>query len=220
MKDLISIYKQLYRYFGPRKWWPADTPFEVMIGAILTQNANWMNVERAISNLKKKNILSPSAIADIPFNKLAPLVRPSGFYKQKTKRLKEFSRFLLVFCKGDIKKLRRFKTDTIRRKLLAIKGIGPETADSILLYALNKPVFVVDAYTRRIFSRHGFIRKDAPYGDIQNFFIEKLPVSTKLFNEYHALIVEVGKQFCNKKNPKCSVCPLKDLKRGRGHIQI
>ena len=193
---LIDIYNRLYAHFGPRHWWPAQTPFEVMVGAILTQNTAWSNVEKAIRNLKKERALTPGKIRKIPQEKLATLIRPSGFYNEKAKKLKEFVKFL------------KPNAEYSREELLNIKGIGKETADSILLYAFNKPAFVVDAYTKRIFSRHYFLGKNADYDEIQRFFTGNLPNKTKLFNEYHALIVELGKNYCKKNSPICKICPL------------
>ena len=205
---LTRIYKLLYAHFGPRNWWPARTPFEVMVGAILTQNAAWVNVEKAISNLRKKRVLSARKINRINIKELQNLVRPSGFYKEKAKKLKAFVKFLLALSNVD-----SYKTKVFRKMLLDVKGIGPETADSILLYAFGRSVFVVDAYTRRIFERHGLVKRSATYGEIRDFFMKSLPKSARLFNEYHALIVETGKNYCKKKKPLCKICPLKVVKR-------
>ena len=205
---LLDIYNRMLERLGRQNWWPADTPFEVCVGAILTQNTNWKNVEKAIKNLKKSKALSPEAIASMPLDRLEELVRPSGFYKQKARRLKDFSQWLVE--KGGIGSLSLIDTDTLREELLSIKGIGPETADSILLYALNRPVFVVDAYTYRIFTRHGIVDEDVDYNELQALFMENLPHDVELFKEYHALIVVVGKSFC-KRRPLCGGCPLEGL---------
>ncbi len=205
---LLDIYNRMLERLGRQNWWPADTPFEVCVGAILTQNTNWKNVEKAIKNLKKSKALSPEAIASMPLDRLEELVRPSGFYKQKARRLKDFSQWLVE--KGGIGSLSLIDTDTLREELLSIKGIGPETADSILLYALNRPVFVVDAYTYRIFTRHGIVDEDIDYNELQALFMENLPHDVELFKEYHALIVVVGKSFC-KRRPLCGGCPLERL---------
>ncbi|MFH1381031.1 MAG: endonuclease III domain-containing protein [Candidatus Omnitrophota bacterium] len=208
-KILTGIYTCLYLHFGPQDWWPADTQFEVMIGAILTQNTAWANVEKAIYNLKRKKVLSIKEIKRLPCDKLAKLIRPSGFYNQKAKKIKNFLHFLLKICGGSINKLHSFKTKKLRNAFLEVNGIGKETADSILLYALSRPIFVVDAYTKRIFTRHKLVEKDASYDEIQMFFMKNLPKRAKLFNEYHALIVAAGKKYCKKKKPLCKKCPLR-----------
>ncbi len=207
-KTLLDIYDRLYAEFGPRYWWPAETPFEVMVGAILTQNTAWRNVEAAIENLKKNNLLSPEALFKASPGKIAGLILPSGYYNLKAKRLKKFLDYLFEKYDGQPEKMLRKRTSKLREELLSVNGIGPETADSILLYALNRPVFVVDAYTKRIFSRHGLIDANDSYEQIQSLFSENLPKRAKLYNEYHALIVCLGKLLC-KKNPDCPHCPLK-----------
>ncbi len=208
-RKLFIFYEKLYRYFGPQKWWPAESPFEVMVGAILTQNTNWGNVEKAIRNLKAKKVLNAQKLNQLSGKKLALLIRPSGFYNLKSKRLKEFLRFLFSRYGGKIRKMALVNTANLRRELLSVQGIGRETADSILLYALNKPIFVVDAYTRRIFSRHKLIPEDATYDEIQSLFMCNLKNEAKLFNEYHALLVKLGKEFCLKRRPRCEECPVK-----------
>ena len=215
---LLNIYNKLYAHFGPRHWWPADSPFEVMIGAILTQNAAWSNVEKAISNLKHAGLLTPKKIEKVSTRTLQKAVRPSGFYKEKAKKLKDLVRFLSATCSGNIKKLSSQKIHLLRNALLGVNGIGPETADSILLYALRKRVFVVDAYTKRIFTRHGLLPESSSYDEVQDLFIRNLPSSIKLFNEYHALIVETGKNYCKKRNPKCKICPLKTFKYSKNML--
>jgi len=210
MSSVLNVYHKLHRHFGPRHWWPADTAFEVIVGAILTQNTAWSNVEKAIDNLKKAGALTPKKFFGIKTDRLARLIKPAGYYNIKAKRLKSFMEFLFTEYNGSVANLLKEKPSTLRQRLLAVKGVGPETADSIILYAANKPVFVVDAYTKRIFSRHGFIKPDFSYDAVQEFFTRSLPRRTKLFNEYHALIVETGKNFCRSK-PKCSECPLKTL---------
>lgn len=206
-KKLLKIYKILLKEYGPQEWWPADSPFEVMIGAVLTQNTNWINVSRAIENLKKKYLICPHKIAVISKRKLISAIRPSGFYNQKAAYLKGLSRHSVDKYSGDIREMARVDTILLRNELLAIKGLGPETVDSILLYALNKPVFVIDAYTRRIFGRHGIKIKESDYSSWQKFFESQLPRDRKLFNEYHALIVRLAKEKCRKK-PDCRGCPL------------
>jgi len=210
MKDiLIKIYRTLYQTYGPRHWWPGETSFEVMVGAILTQNTSWRNVEKAIQRLKGKGVLNPEGIHHLKRSELARLIKSSGYYRIKTDRLKSFIDFLFEEYDGNIKKIGRERLGELREKLLGVKGIGPETADSILLYGLKKPIFVVDAYTRRILSRHGIISEKASYEEVQKLFMDYLPRDEKLFNEYHALFVYLGKTVC-KKIPRCDICPLRD----------
>ncbi len=204
---LQTIYRQLSRTFGPQDWWPGDSAFEIIIGAILTQNTNWQNVEKAISNLKRERCLTPRGLKKIPLKKLARLIRPAGYYNLKSKRLKNFIKFLFSEYQGRLDLLFRQPLSELRHQLLQVNGIGPETADSILLYAGGKPIFVVDAYTRRLLSRHQLLGAQASYNEIQELFMHNLPKKTKLFNEYHALIVKLGKEYCRKK-PLCNSCPL------------
>ncbi|MDI7258465.1 MAG: endonuclease III domain-containing protein [Thermodesulfobacteriota bacterium] len=206
----MGIYDRLYRAYGPRHWWPGETPFEVMVGAILTQNTSWRNVEKAIENLKNKGVLNSRGIRQLRKSQLAFLIKPSGYYRIKADRLKAFIDFLFEEYHGNIEKMRRDPLDGVREKLLSVKGIGPETADSILLYGLGKPIFVVDAYTKRILSRHGIISEKATYEEIQCLFMDHLPHEEKLFNEFHALMVHLGKNVCQKK-PKCDICPIKGI---------
>ncbi len=206
---LRRIYEKLYGSFGPQSWWPADSPFEVMVGAILTQNTNWFNVEKAIRNLKEKKLLDPFKLYRLPRAELAGLIRPAGYYNIKAKRLKAFLKFFCGTCRADLKGLKQQDTAALRGKLLAVNGVGPETADSILLYALGKPIFVVDAYTMRIFFRHGLIKEGDQYHQVQNLFMQNLKNEVKLFNEYHALLVKLGKDYCLKNKPRCEKCPLK-----------
>ncbi len=206
--QLGPIYKKLFAEFGPQEWWPADTPFEVAVGAILTQSTNWKNVERAIRNLKARRIFSPEKLHRLPEAKLARLIRPAGYYHIKAARLKNFLDFLFSRYGGRMQAMRKTPTGILRTELLAVNGIGQETADSILLYALEKPVFVVDAYTRRMLLRHGFIDEDDDYAHLQGLFTQALTKSTALFNEYHALIVKLGKEYCTKRAPRCPQCPL------------
>ena len=209
MKELKLIYHKLYSHFGPQRWWPAKSRFEVIVGAILTQNTNWQNVEKAIKNLKKANVLNAQKLRRLPKDRIARLIQPSGFFNIKSGRLKKFLRFFFENYNGDIRRLIKQKPQILRKQLLSVKGIGPETADSILLYALDKPVFVVDAYTRRIFARHKIIAQDVSYDEVQNLFSKNLKNEVKLFNEYHALIVRLAKVYCLKNNPKCDLCPIK-----------
>jgi endonuclease-3 related protein len=210
-RRLNLIYQKLYSLFGSQHWWPADTHFEVMVGAILTQNTNWLNVEKAISNLKKHKLLQPHKLYKLSHRRLASLIRPAGYYNIKAKRLKNFLKFFIEYYNGNVKKILRQATPSLRQQLLSVNGIGPETADSILLYALKRPIFVVDAYTKRILLRHHFVGEDAGYDKIQNLFMKNLKSGVKLFNEYHALLVKLGKEFCLKNKPKCDICPLKEI---------
>jgi len=205
---LLKIYNSLYDFFGPLNWWPGDTPFEIMVGAILTQNTSWSNVEKAINNLKKENLLEPGKLFRINQEKLAQLIKPSGYYNIKTRRLKNFVNIFVNDFEGSAEKMFSGDGRNLREKLLKVNGIGPETADSILLYAGKKPFFVVDAYTKRIFSRHKLISKDSTYYQMQEFFVKNLDRDVKLFNEFHAQIVMLGKTICTSKNPNCSKCPI------------
>jgi endonuclease-3 related protein len=204
---LMEIYRKMLGHFGPLNWWPAQTPFEVCIGAILTQNTAWSNVEKALLNLKSAECLSPQGIKTVDLQKLAELIRPSGYYNQKAKKLKYFVRFFATEYGSSFRRWQADSVEVSRKKLLLVNGIGPETADSILLYALNKPVFVVDAYTRRIFSRHGFFPDKSTYDQIQDFFTLYLPQEVSLYNEFHAQVVYTGKTFCRVR-PLCEECPL------------
>jgi endonuclease-3 related protein len=183
-----------------------------MVGAILTQNTSWSNVEKAISNLKKNKLLEPCKLYRLPQRKLALLIRSTGYYNIKAKRLKEFLGFLYKSYKGDIQRMFFVKTQELRRQLLCVNGIGPETADSILLYALDKPMFVVDAYTKRILTRHRLIQEDASYDAVQDLFMKNLNPDGKLFNEFHALLVKLGKDICLKNKPRCDICPLREIR--------
>lgn len=203
----LSIYKTLYKTYGPQRWWPAKTPFEVIVGAILTQNTAWTNVEKAIHNLKKAGLLSPKKLKDTDIRPLSRLIRPAGYYNIKAKRLKNFVSFLYAEYGGSIKNLSSEDTHKLRKTLLDVNGIGPETCDSIMLYALGKKIFVVDAYTKRIFSRHSLIKESNDYHQVQKYFMDNLPGSKKLYNEYHAVIVRLAKDFCKSK-PNCKACPL------------
>ncbi len=205
--NLLELYRVLSDAYGPQGWWPADSPFEVIVGAILTQATNWGNVERAIEHLKKHNALTPKRLHKISEERLAELIRPAGYFRQKAKKLKAFVAHLCAHYDGDLRRMLAQPTKKLRAELLSIWGIGPETADSILLYAANKPIFVVDAYTKRIFSRLGFISSQISYGELQQLCMAQLPKSAKLFNEYHALIVRHGKEIC-RSTPRCEQCVL------------
>lgn len=196
--------------YGPQYWWPGETPFEVMVGAILTQNTNWKNVEKAIGHLKRANVLSLEGMLHLSDAELAKLIKPAGYYNIKTQRLKAYLRFLQRRFHGSISKMQEEGTERLREQLLSVKGIGKETADSILLYALGHPIFVIDAYTYRVFTRHYLIEEEGSYEDLQELAMANLENNVEQFNEYHALLVRVGKDFCGPK-PKCEHCPLKGL---------
>ncbi|MFN2268336.1 MAG: endonuclease III domain-containing protein [Desulfonatronovibrio sp.] len=207
-QHLLNFYQTMSSKMGPSNWWPGESPFEISVGAILTQNTNWKNVEQAILNLKSKDLLNPEKMFFMNDEQLAQLIRPAGYFRIKTARLKNFLLFLYNECGFNFSVLEKMDLKQLRSKLLEVKGIGPETADSILLYALNRPSFVVDAYTQRILNRHSIIHEDADYNEIQELFTSCLPEDVLLFNEYHALLVRVGKSWCRKKAPLCSECPL------------
>ncbi|ABX32224.1 HhH-GPD family protein [Petrotoga mobilis SJ95] len=207
MNKVYEIYKDLYGFYGPQHWWPADNWFEVTVGAILTQNTAWNNVEKSIENLKQRDLLEPEKLSKIKEDDLAQLIRSSGFYNLKSKRLKNFLEWLKKY-NYDIDKIKNKSVTSLREELLSIKGIGKETADSILLYAFEMPVFVIDAYTKRMFSRLGLILS-REYDEFQDFFEKNLTKDVQLYNEYHALIVKHSKVYC-KKTPKCSDCFLKE----------
>jgi endonuclease-3 related protein len=210
---LMDIYDRMYQAYGPQHWWPGETAFEMMVGAILTQNTSWMNVEKAIDVLKRKGVLTPEGLRQLKKPALASMIRPSGYYRIKADRLRAFIDFLWEDYGGNIRRMGMKPLNELRQQLLQVKGVGPETADSILLYGLKKPVFVIDAYTKRILSRHGIISEKASYDETQKLFMDHLPQDERLFNEYHALIVRVGKTLC-KKTPKCGICPLNRIAHG------
>ncbi len=207
-RRLNRIFLRLYSAFGEQHWWPADNSFEVIVGAILTQNTNWANVEKAILKLKDKKALNARKLLALSPYKLAALIKSTGYYNLKAARLKNFIKFFFAMYAGNIKRMGLQDLTLLRKQLLAVKGVGPETADSILLYALNKPVFVIDAYTKRIFSRHHLLNENTTYEQAQGIFMRNLKNDTKLFNEYHALLVKLGKDYCRKHNPKCEICPI------------
>ncbi len=209
----MDIYSRLFSTFGRQHWWPGDGPFEVMVGAILTQNTNWGNVESAIKNLKRAKALTPAAIHEMSHERLAGLIRPAGYFNIKAKRLKAFIEFFINRYSGRVSRMRKVDTETLRRELLSVNGIGPETADSMLLYALERPVFVIDAYTKRVLSRHGVMDGSESYERFQELFHAALPRDVQLFNEYHALLVRLGKDFCKPK-PRCEGCPLSEKGSG------
>jgi endonuclease-3 related protein len=207
-KKLKAIYRTLYRTYGPQHWWPGDSPFEVMVGAVLTQNTAWVNVEKALANLKRERLLSPASMFNMNPEKLAPLIRPCGYFNIKTKRLRNLLSFIHTRYSGSLTRMFSSDPELLRQQLLEVNGIGPETSDAILLYAGKKPFFVVDTYTRRIFSRQGLVSGNADYHFVQGLFMENLPMDARIYNEYHALIVRVGKEHCKKTKPLCGGCPL------------
>ncbi len=208
---LREIYQTLNDHFGELHWWPGETPFEVAIGAILTQNTNWRNVEIAIDKLKQADLLDPLRLYVEEDSVVAELIRSSGYYNVKTKRLKAFLKFLQEEYAGDMEEMFTEDLWTLREKLLGVNGIGEETVDSIMLYGGGKPIFIVDAYTRRVLERHDIIHRDQSYREIQDLFMENLPNDASLYNQYHALLVNTGKHFCRKKTPTCRGCPLENV---------
>ncbi len=205
---LMEAYERMFAAFGPQLWWPGDSPFEIVVGAVLVQNTAWRNVERAIDNLREAGVMEPRALYELSVEELAELIRPAGYYQVKARRLRNLLRFIVEEHGGSLEAMFRKNPATMRERLLAIHGIGPETADAILLYAGGLPTFVVDTYTHRILARHGWIGYDASYHDIKNHFESALPADATLYNEYHALLVRVGKDFCKRTAPKCETCPL------------
>jgi endonuclease III related protein len=213
---LDEYYNSLFTAFGPQHWWPGKTQFEVIAGAILTQNTSWTNVARAIENLRREELLSPAAIERVSLGRLEALIRPSGYFRQKARKLKAFCAFLRAEYGGSLKRMFEAPTILLREKLLGVFGIGPETADSILLYAGGHPVFVADAYTKRMLARHGWAQPDAKYEDVRWMVERQFPGDTGRFNEFHALIVNAGKNFCQAREPLCGECPLgRYLEEGR-----
>lgn len=224
--DLQSVYERLYAAYGPQGWWPGDGPFEVIVGAILTQSAAWTNVEKALANLTAAEVLSPDGIGGVDERELAELLRPSGYFNQKARKLKAFLSILEERWDGDLEELLATPAEALRPLLLSVHGIGPETADSILLYAAGQPVFVIDAYTRRVFGRLGLDPDGkrapegtqrhpasdfgAPYEVWRRWFESALPADAGMFNEYHALIVRLAKEHC-RKAPLCGGCPLLEV---------
>jgi len=217
-RRLLAFFRRLLRHFGPQRWWPARTRLEVVVGAILTQNTSWANVTRAIRAMRAERLLSARSIDRTPQRTLARAIRSSGYYNIKATRLKQFTHFLLARYGGSLQRMFRADLRSLRKELLSVSGIGEETADSILLYAADLPIFVVDAYTRRVLERHRLISEGSSYGEIQQLFMDHLPPDAALFNEFHALLVAVGKEFC-RKTPRCERCPLRyDLPDGTSAV--
>ncbi len=209
--ELAVIYRRLFGHFGPQHWWPGDEPFEVMVGAILTQSASWTNVEKGIGTLKKARALTPRALRDLPLNELAGLIHSCGYYNAKAVKLKALAQWLEETFRDNLDEMFSKDTYSLRSRLLEVHGIGEETADSILLYACHKPVFVIDAYTRRIIDRLKISPISRDYAGYQRLFMDNLPAEVQLFNEYHALLVAQGKNSCRKQQPLCPGCCLVDL---------
>ncbi|HOQ88718.1 MAG TPA: endonuclease III domain-containing protein [Candidatus Hydrogenedentes bacterium] len=208
---LYRFYRLMSRHYGPTGWWPGDTPFEIAVGAILTQNTAWRNVERAIANLKQLDALEPQALVALTDAELEEALRPSGYFRQKAERVRRFTRWLLERHGGRLESLAELPLSRAREELLALNGIGPETADDILLYACGFPVFVIDAYTRRILARHGMPEAlSMPYEQLRHYIESRLDRDIPLFREYHGLIVWTGKDFCRRR-ARCEGCPLAEL---------
>jgi endonuclease III related protein len=210
-EKIRQSYRLLHEAWGPRDWWPAETPLEVCVGAILTQNTSWTNVERAIANLKAADVLSVERLWNMPAESLAELIRPAGYFRIKAARLRNFLALLVERYEGRLEKLFELPTERLRAEVLAVSGIGRETADSIVLYAALRPVFVVDAYTYRIAFRHGIVDQDADYDLLQETYASAIEADVQVYNEYHALLVETGKRHCRKQAPHCQGCPLGPL---------
>lgn len=206
---LAEVFRRLFSAYGPQGWWPGETPFEVCMGAILTQNTAWANVEKAIENLRSAGVFDPDSLLSLPHAELAALIRPAGYFNQKARKIKDFLSWFRD-VRG-FEAMEGMETSALRESLLSIRGIGPETADSILLYALGRPVFVVDAYTIRILARHELIDPDADYHSVQCLFQDNLPRDPRMFNEFHALFVRLGKSRCRRREPLCEACPLETL---------
>ncbi|PID72498.1 MAG: endonuclease [Desulfobulbus propionicus] len=206
---LYEMYERLFHHYGPQHWWPAETPFEIMVGAILTQNTNWRNVEKALDALKGAGVLDLGKLVDLPVDLLAAYIRPAGYYNIKAGRLMNLCRTVASF--GTVDAFLDRPLEELRKSLLGVKGVGPETADTICLYAAGLPVFVVDTYTCRVLFRHQLIDGAVDYQTVQDFFMDSLPQDAEVFNEYHALLVQVGKDFCRKRTPDCDNCPLKGV---------
>ncbi|MCC7475740.1 MAG: endonuclease III domain-containing protein [Pirellulales bacterium] len=216
---LKHVFDTLLAALGPQHWWPGESRLEIMVGTVLVQNTSWRNVERAIGNLRESGVLNLVALLDLPIQELADLIRPAGYFQVKAKRLQNLFAFIRDDCGRSLETMFGKNMESLREQLLGIHGIGPETADAILLYAGGMPSFVVDSYTHRILARHGWIGYEADYHEIKDYFELALPQDPQLFNEYHALLVCVGKDFCKRTNPKCPSCPLIRLLPSHGIIE-
>lgn len=214
--SLMRYYEELLRSYGPQGWWPARTRLEVVVGAILTQNAAWRNAALAIRQMRKARLLNLRKLMAADQNELEACIRPAGFFRQKAATIRRFLDFLDKNHGGSLRRLFSQNATALRQRMLDIKGLGPESVDAILLYAGNMPFFVADAYTRRVLSRHGWLRDAATYAEAQAYLHRELPRDAALFNEFHALLVETGKRYCLRRAPKCEKCPLRyDLPAGR-----
>ena len=207
---LTRIYNRLVEAYGPQHWWPEGSVLEVMVGAVLTQNTNWQGVEKAIANLNKNGLLSLDKLHHRPIEELAEFIKPAGYFNLKARRLKNLIGMVAEAYGGDLNAMGQMETAQLRQELLSVNGVGPETADSILLYAFHRPIFVVDTYTYRVTSRHGLIEEEVNYQALQDLFMHHLPLDVEMFNEYHALLVRVGKLHCKRK-ARCEGCPLEPL---------
>ncbi len=210
-KRLLRVYKKLHARYGAQNWWPAESKWEIMVGAILTQNTTWKNAEKALTNLKRENVLDPTRLRELETEQLALLIRSAGFTSSKPKRLKTLAEFLIREYDGDPLKLCGGNLGSERAQLLALTGIGPETADAILLYAAEQPIFVIDSYTRRILARLGWVNEKISYDALQKLFMEHLPHDVALFNEFHALLDIHAKSICTKRAPRCAACVLEKM---------
>ena len=206
-----EVYQNLFDHFGHQNWWPGETPFEIIVGAVLTQNTNWGNVSKAINNLRDAGLLSFSALKLLTVDEIASYIRPSGYYNLKAKRLRNLLDMIEETYDGELDLFLEDSLESGRDNLLLVKGVGPETADSILLYACGLPTFVIDTYTHRVFSRHQLVDEETDYESMQDLFVSQLPHDVQLFNEYHALIVRVASTYCKKTNPLCEQCPLQGI---------
>ncbi len=207
-RALRRFYRRLYHHYGPQRWWPARTRFEVILGALLTQNTNWGNVEKALNNLRREDLLDPSRLSRVRAPRLQRLLRPSGYFRLKARAVQHFLHHLKKHYGGSLRQMLARPAVELREELLNLNGIGEETADSMLLYAAGRPVFVIDAYTRRVLHRHGLAAERGSYGELQDIFHRYLPPRASLYNEYHALLVSVGKSYCHRQKPDCAACPL------------
>jgi endonuclease III related protein len=211
LRSLQEVFDRLQAAFGPQHWWPGDSPFEVMVGAVLVQNTAWRNVEQAFDNLREANLMEPHALYALSVDELAELIRPAGYYRVKARRLRNLLRLMVEVYGGSLDAMFSADLATLREQLLGVHGIGPETADAILLYAGGLATFVVDTYANRVLARHGWIGYDASYDEIKDAFESSLPADAALYNDYHALLVRVGKDYCKRSAPKCDGCPLAEM---------
>ena len=222
--NVIGIFELLFEYYGPQGWWPGEDPLEICLGAILTQNTSWSNVEKALRNLRESRVCSVKDLLAIPDSALANLIYSSGYYNSKTKTIKEFVKLISSKYEGDLALFFKLPVENLRGELLRTTGIGNETADGIILYAAEKPTFVIDAYTRRIGARLNLAMENTEYSKYRNYFLENLPEDPPILNEFHALFVKLGKDHCFKRNPNCGSCPLLSIcdtgRRVIGELEI